>query len=73
MFSVPMPLPDDPVTLQQILQDAVAEIERLRLRIPELQRNRFGRRGERLDEAALERVPKPWNNRWPSRRPAWKP
>jgi hypothetical protein len=33
MFTVPAPLPDDPATLQQLLSEALAEIERLTLRI----------------------------------------
>ena len=40
------PLPDDPATLQHMLLAALAEIERLRLQIAALQRNRFGRRSE---------------------------
>jgi transposase len=54
VFSVPAPLPDDPVALQLILRAAMAEIERLRLQIAGLQRNRFGRRSERLDDDQLE-------------------
>lgn len=54
MFSVPTPLPDDPAALQLILRAAAAEIERLRLQIANLQRNRFGRRSERLDDDQLE-------------------
>lgn len=54
MFTVPTDLPDDPVTLQAILRAALAEIERLQLLIAGLQRNRFGRRSERLDDAALQ-------------------
>ena len=54
MFSVPTPLPDDPVALQLILRAAAAEIERLRLLLANLQRNRFGRRSERLDDDQLD-------------------
>ncbi|HZD31080.1 MAG TPA: IS66 family transposase [Candidatus Angelobacter sp.] len=53
MFTVPTVLPDDPAALQLILHAALAEIERLRLLIAGLQRNRFGRRSERLDDAAF--------------------
>ncbi|MGH3185323.1 MAG: transposase domain-containing protein, partial [Streptosporangiaceae bacterium] len=55
MFSIPTTLPDDPVALQQMLRAAMAEIERQRLIIAALQRNRFGRRSERLDEAIVQR------------------
>ena len=54
MFTLPAELPDDPPTLQLILRAAVAEIERLRLMIAGLQRARFGRRSEKLDDAALQ-------------------
>jgi transposase len=54
VFTAPTDLPDDPVMLQAILRAALAEIERLQLQIAGLQRHRFGRRSERLDEAALE-------------------
>jgi transposase len=54
VFTLPTELPDDPPTLQLILRAAVAEIERLRLMIAGLQRNRFGRRSEKLDDAALQ-------------------
>jgi transposase len=54
VFTLPTELPDDPSTLQLILRAAVAEIERLRLMIAGLQRNRFGRRSETLDDAALQ-------------------
>jgi transposase len=54
LFTVPAALPEDPATLQQILRAALAEIERLRLMIAGLQRNRFGRRSERLDDAAFQ-------------------
>jgi transposase len=54
VFTVPSPLPDDPPTLRQILLAAVAEIERLRQQIAGLQRNRFGRRSEQLDDETLQ-------------------
>jgi transposase len=54
VFTLPAELPDDPATLQLILRAALAEIERLRLMIAGLQRNRFGRRSEKLDDAALQ-------------------
>jgi transposase len=54
MFTAPTELPDDPAALQAILRAALAEIERLHLLIAGLQRNRFGRRSEQLDDAAFE-------------------
>jgi transposase len=54
VFTVLADLPDDPATLQAILRAALAEIERLHLQIAGLRRNRFGRRSEQLDEAALQ-------------------
>jgi transposase len=54
VFTAPTDLPDDPATLQLILRAALAEIERLQLLIAGLQRNRFGRRSERLDDEALQ-------------------
>ena len=54
MFTAPTVLPDDPAALQLILHAALAEIERLRLLIAGLQRNRFGRRSERLDDATFQ-------------------
>jgi transposase len=54
VFIVPTALPEDPATLQQILHAALAEIERLRLMIAALRRNRFGRRSEQLDDATLQ-------------------
>jgi hypothetical protein len=54
VFTAPTALPEDPATLQQILRAALAEIERLRLMIAALQRNRFGRRSEQLGDAAFQ-------------------
>jgi transposase len=54
VFTVPTTLPDDPDALQQMLLAALAEIERQRLIIAALQRNRFGRRSEKLDDATIE-------------------
>jgi transposase len=54
MSVVPTPLPEDPATLQRLLREAQAEIERLQMLIAGLLRNRFGRRSERLGDAALE-------------------
>ena len=55
MFAIPTTLPDDPAALQQMLLAALAEIERQRLIIAALQRNRFGRRSEQLDDEAVQR------------------
>src|ERR1700683_3123762 len=55
MFTVPSALPDDPATLHLILRAALAESERLQLLIHGLQRNRFGRRSEKLDDEQLQR------------------
>jgi transposase len=54
MFTAPAPLPDDPTILQRLLFEAMAEIERLRLRIAGLERARFGRRSEQLCDMALQ-------------------
>ena len=54
MFTAPTALPDDPTTLQQVLRAALAEIERLRLMIAGLQRNRFGRRSEQLGDEVFQ-------------------
>jgi transposase len=54
MFTAPQTLPDDPPTLQLILRAALAEIERLHLQLAGLQRNRFGRRSEKLDDDQIE-------------------
>ena len=55
MFQAPADLPDDPAALQAILRAALAEIERLQFQLAGLQRNRFGRRSEKLaDETAQQ-------------------
>jgi transposase len=54
VFTVPATLPDDPAALQHMLLAALAEIERQRLIIAALQRNRFGRRPEKLDDATVQ-------------------
>jgi transposase len=54
VFTPPASLPDDPETLRQMLRAALAEIERQRLIIAALQRNRFGRRSEQLDDATVQ-------------------
>src|SRR5271166_1964322 len=54
MFTAPAALPDDPATLQLILRAALTEIERLQLLIAGLQRNRFGRRSEKLDDDQVQ-------------------
>jgi hypothetical protein len=53
LFTVPAPLPDDPATPRQLLGEALAEIERLTLRISGLEHPRFGRRSEQLSKEAL--------------------
>jgi hypothetical protein len=53
VFTAPTDRPDDPAALQLILRAALAEIARLQLLIAGLQRNRFGRRSEQLDDEAL--------------------
>ena len=55
MFAFPATLPDDPAALQQMLLAALTEIERQRLIIAALQRNRFGRRSEQLGDEAVQR------------------
>lgn len=55
MLTVPAPLPDDPAILRQLLVEALAEIERLTVRITALERARFGRRSEQLSDEALQR------------------
>ncbi len=54
VFAIPATLPDDPPSLRQLLQAALAEIERQRLIIAALQRNRFGRRSEQLDDTTVQ-------------------
>jgi transposase len=56
VFAAPTSLPDDPASLQRLLRAALAEIERLQLMIAGLQRNRFGRRSERLNDDAHEQT-----------------
>lgn len=54
MFTAPASLPDDAATLKAVLTAALAEIERLHQLISGLRRHRFGRRSEKLDDAAVE-------------------
>ena len=54
MFTAPQPLPNDPATLQAILLEALAEIERLQQVIAKLQRHQFGRRSERLGDEVVQ-------------------
>jgi transposase len=54
VFTAPASLPDDATTLKAVLSAALAEIERLHQLIAGLQRHRFGRRSEKLDDAAVE-------------------
>jgi transposase len=54
VFTIPTNLRDDPTVLQQMLRAALAEIERQRVIIAALQRNRFGRRSEKLGEEAVQ-------------------
>ena len=54
VFTAPASLPDDPATLKTVLSAALTEIERLHQLIAGLQRHRFGRRSEKLDDAAVE-------------------
>jgi hypothetical protein len=54
VFTAPTDLPGDPATLQAILRAALTEIERLHLLITGLQRNRFGRRSEKLGDDAAQ-------------------
>ena len=56
MFTAPQDLPDDPAALQAILRAALAEIERLRLQLAGMKRNRFGRRSEKLGDAAVQQA-----------------
>ena len=55
MFTVPAPFPDDPAILRLLLSEALAEIARLNLRIAGLERHRFGRKSEQLDDEAIQR------------------
>ena len=54
MFEAPADLPEDPATLQAILRAALAEIERLQFQLAGLQRNRFGRRSEKLADETVQ-------------------
>jgi transposase len=54
VFAIVPPLPEDPATLQRLLHEAQAEIERLQMLIAGLLRNRFGRRSEQLGEDAID-------------------
>lgn len=54
MFTIPTTLPEDPALLQEMLRAAIAEIERQRLIIAALQRNRLGPRSEKFGEAAVQ-------------------
>jgi transposase len=54
--AIPADLPEDPAVLQRLLSEARAEIARLQTLIAALLRHRFGRRSERLDEAALQQA-----------------
>ena len=56
MFEAPADLPDDPATLQAILRAALAEIERLQFQLAGLQRNRFGRRSEKLTDETVQQA-----------------
>jgi transposase len=47
-------LPDDPALLQQMLQDLLAENDKLRLLIERLTRHQFGRRSEQLTPDQLQ-------------------
>jgi transposase len=54
VFEAPADLPEDPAALQAILRAALAEIERLRFQLAGLQRNRFGRRSEKLADETVQ-------------------
>ncbi len=56
MFEAPADLPEDPATLQAILRAALAEIERLQFQLAGLQRNRFGRRSEKLADETVQQA-----------------
>ncbi|MDR3387645.1 MAG: IS66 family transposase zinc-finger binding domain-containing protein, partial [Rudaea sp.] len=50
----PDTLPDDPAVLQQMLQELLAENDKLRLLIERLTRHQFGRRSEQLTAEQLQ-------------------
>jgi len=54
VFTAPASLPDDAAKLKAVHSEALAEIERLHQLIAGLQRHRFGRRSEKLDDAIVE-------------------
>ena len=56
MFEAPADLPEDPAALQAILRAALAEIERLQFQLAGLQRNRFGRRSEKLADETVQQA-----------------
>jgi hypothetical protein len=56
VFQAPADLPDDPAALQAILRAALAEIERLQFQLAGLQRNRFGRRSEKLADETVQQA-----------------
>jgi transposase len=56
VFEAPTDLPDDPAALQAILRAALAEIERLQFQLAGLQRNRFGRRSEKLTDETVQQA-----------------
>jgi hypothetical protein len=56
VFEAPADLPEDPATLQAILRAALAEIDRLQFQLAGLQRNRFGRRSEKLAEETVQQA-----------------
>ncbi len=56
VFEAPADLPEDPATLQAILRAALAEIERLQFQLAGLQRNRFGRRSEKLADETVQQA-----------------
>jgi len=56
VFETPADLPEDPAALQAILRAALAEIERLQFQLAGLQRNRFGRRSEKLAHETVQQA-----------------
>ena len=58
--------------MQLILRAALAEIERLKLRIAGLQRNRFGRRSEQLGDEAFQHGVEDLEQSLAEQRPRWK-